>query len=312
MTNRIDYEDISHSEHEWLKYPISRQYQPAIAQFIIKNSPMRNNVEYMGAYYIAEQSRYAYKFTNHKDRDINLDIIYLNINGRFKKPSKKFGNYQNIFSSLLQFAEIRKPSPNKIGVYFFGELHDENGFIHWNIAFLYPGDKIIFFDSNTNKDYSENEDFFSRRQIVNAFSETYGTDIRLEMFLPTKFPQFISESGRLGVDRFCQTWVLLFLDIFCNNLVQEFLIIDFEKYQTLVIKAWVISILDRMEEESVIWTDTKLRYFPYCAIVQNRRKYVIKSVWDYIQNIRINNCAEMVIGKFLWQDLEMGRELFSI
>jgi hypothetical protein len=308
MSSLIDYEDISRSEHEWLKYPISRQYQPTIARFIINNSLMRNNIEYMGAYYIAEQSRYAKKFTNPKDRDINLDIIYLNINGRFKKPSKRFGKYQSEFSSLLQFAEIRKPSVNKIGAYFFGELHDEHGFIHWNIAFLYPGNKIIFFDSNTNKENSENDDFFSRRQIANAFSETYGTDIKLEMFLPDKFPQFISESGRLGVDRFCQTWVLLFLDIFCNNLVREFLMIDFERYQTLVVKAWIISILDRMEEENIIWTDKKLQYFPYCAIVQNRRKYVIESAWDYIRNIRMDNCAEMIIGKFLWQDL--ASELF--
>jgi hypothetical protein len=310
MNNSIDYEDISYSEHEWLKYPISRQYQPAIARFIIKNSQMKDNVEYMGSYYIVEQSRYADKFINPRDTDINLDVIYLNINSRFKKPFKNFGKYQAEFSSLLQFAEIRKPPVDKIGVYFFGELHDEHGFIHWNVAFLYPSDKIVFFDSNTNKEYPENEDFFSRRQIVNAFSETYGTDIKLEMFLANKFPQFISESGRLGVDRFCQTWVLLFLDIFCNNFIQEFLTINFEKYQTLVVKAWIISILDRMKEESIIWTDKKLQYFPYCAIVQNRRKYVIKSALDYMGDRRMNSCIEMIIHRFLWQDLGMRRELF--
>jgi len=298
--SQIDYEEISISEHEWLKYLISRQYQPDIARFIINNSPMRNQVQYMGAYYISLEPNFAHKFTGSREKDINLDIIYLD-NRKRGKPTKGFGINQSKFSSLVQFAKIRKPSRNKIGAYFFGELHDEKGFVHWNIAFLSPyEEQMIFFDPNSSKKYTGEYDFHSRETIVAAFSVAYKTDIRLNMFLGDIPPQFICQSGRIGVDRFCQTWVLLFLDIFCNNLVEEFLTIDFKKYQTLVVKTWIICILDRMGgEESIIWTDEDLRYFPYCAIIQNRGEYVIESALECVRDVRVDNCAQMIIARFL-------------
>jgi hypothetical protein len=319
MTEWIDYEDISRSEHEWLKYLISREYQPAISRFIVEKSKLRYVVEYMGAYYISLKPNFANKFTRYDERQYNLDIIYLD-GGSSTNLTQRFGIYQTKFSSLLQFAKIRRPS-KKIGAYFFAELHDEKGFLHWNIAFLFPeDDQIYFFDPNMSKKYTGEYDFHSRKAITAAFSTVYGTNIKQEMFLATIPPQFICETGTIGVDRFCQTWVLLFLDIFCNNFVESFLMIDFEKYQTLIVKTWIICILDRMAEEqtkkrkktkkrkrdeyeeSVIWTDKGLKYFPYCAIV-TEGEYTVESAIKCIRDIKVKNCAEMVIARFLWQDL---------
>ena len=93
-----------------------------------------------------------------------------------KNVTDKFGDTQSIFANLNDFARSRRPS-KKCGVYFFGEVHDTSGFIHWNVAFLCPSQgTMYFFDPamDTDTDSSAYE-FFSRDAIVSAFSDVYGT-----------------------------------------------------------------------------------------------------------------------------------------
>jgi hypothetical protein len=300
-------EEINWAEHSWLQYPTSRQYQPSMAQFIINNGKCRNTLEYMGAYYIPLAPSYAKKFLKKGNEDINFDVIYMPPRKPGKKRRKlssknvteKFGRRQSIFANLETFAQLRRPT-KKAGVYFFGEVHDTSGVIQWNVAFLCPSQgTMYFFDPAMDTSDDVSYDFFSRHAIVNAFSNAYGKPLELLLLKARQKPQYVCTSGVLGVDRFCQTWVLMFLDVFCNDKEKEFLQLRFKKYQTMIVKTWVICLLKKIErvtgDTNIVDSDPQLKNFPYC--MRRDESGLIIEGKPLVCPV-VDNCVDFVIERF--------------
>jgi len=307
----MEGEDINLAEHELLKYMVSRQYIPELANNIIQYSENRNKAQYMGSYYLPLEDRLIREATtldllNKTNRDINLDIIYSNYTRKLPRPTKKFGTYQSIFRNLNEFTNTRRPSPGKIGIYLIGELHDNQGFIHWNIFFLdVEQNKLTYFDPATSEESEAQYDFHSTQEIVESFRDTYNNkNLKLYQYTTIQRPQYICMSGLMGVDRFCQTWVLMFLDVFCNNKIGEFARLNFMKYQTQIIKTWVICTFNRFnipllpEEGSNIRKD-----FKYCISVNPKEPYSYTITDNPIVCKKFNKsdytaCLNMIINNF--------------
>jgi hypothetical protein len=237
------------AEYAWLSYPSSRQYHPDIAKSCISS---KSDIEYMGAYFITSVKSYVDRFTHVCDRDANLDVIY--INGYTHHPTKMFGKSQSIFEDLQTFVKYRSGSKNKTKVYFFGELHDKEGSVHWNVAF-FSGNTIKFFDPILDIKNDQIYDFSCRKIIAKAFNAN------LSLFLPLTRPQWHYKSGNYNTDIFCQTWVLMFFDFYCQGKTDEFLKLDFEQHQTTLVKQWVVQKVMKLEWD--IMKDPKLKAFPY-------------------------------------------------
>jgi hypothetical protein len=290
------FEKYAWAEHAWLSYPTSRQYHPELAKFIINNSPNKKNIEYMGAYIIPLKPEYADAFISPETKDVDLDIIHISHTVKFKS-TKKFGKYQSIFSSLDEFAKKRIPPKNKIGVYFFGEVHNKNRFIHWNVAFLKP-DKIDFFDPVLDmKSYKSNADmeydFRSRTLISQSFN------VEQEVILSIQRPQWVCRSNNNFTDLFCQTWTLLFLDIYCHNHIDEFVKLDFKQYQTEIVKTWLVCTINKLKHENEDWdlfSKEELQSFPYCLKRGSNNKPIVSELNCYIDDIE--SCAEMITVVF--------------
>ena len=306
----MEGEDINLAEHELLKYMVSRQYAPDLAKNIIDNSELRGHVQYMGSYYLPINDSFIEQATtldllNRENRDINLDIIYKDYRGKLPKPTKNFGKYQSIFRNIDEFTRIRKPSPDKIGVYFIGELHDIHGFIHWNIFFLdVKENELNYFDPATSETSEAQYDFHSTYEIISSFRNSYEQYFEISRYLTIYRPQYICMSGLMGVDRFCQTWVLMYLDVFCNNKTVEFSGLDFKTYQTIIIKTWVICTFNRFNIP-LLPDEHKLirKNFRYCITVDPDRnyEYTITNNPIVCKKIAKNDytgCLDMIINQY--------------
>lgn len=282
----VNFEEYSAAEFKWLSYPSNREFHLTFSEFIISNSIMKNEAKYMGAYYIPLNNSFAAKYTATNEIKENLDIIYLDNLKKFKN-TKKFGVNQSKFQTFDDFAENRKPPKDKYGFYFFGELHDENGFIHWNLCITDPfNNQIMFFDpvldsKSINEEheslYQQYYDFTTRKIISSAFGENFGKNYTL--ILPSERPQHIADSKRNDVDIFCQTWCLLFLDIFCNKKIDTFLQIPFSVYRTEVVKVWVYKTLKKFnkagkDNEWNIFKSSMMESFTYKLSLKNKKMQI--------------------------------------
>src|SRR3989344_8531570 len=128
----MNIEKVAQSELEWLSIMTSRQYQPKMVEFIIKDSG-RKEIEYLGSYLLAPDKKFSNRFTN--EEDINLDVLYLDGKAKAKIP-RRYGDTQRIIESLNQLLTYRFPKYGDIGIYFIGELHDSEGSIHWNLMIV--------------------------------------------------------------------------------------------------------------------------------------------------------------------------------
>ena len=307
MTSNLDssIEDVARANHRWLSYPSSRQYHPDMAKNIIDRCKKGDRIQYMGAYYLAPQEEYATAFSSsarsaalnrtrkaqgkkrkrdcpqiakleeslNKVRDSALDIIYLGptTRGSSVPLPKKFGRYQAEFTSLSHFASLRRPSKGRIGAYFFGELHDAEGAVHWNVAIFDPGGRTMKFfdpvlDAYTYDDsyLEEYWDFQSRALIAKAFDATK------KLWLPLFRPQQMAAPGSDFTDPFCQTWVLMFLDAYCNDCVTELLEMPFNVYQSRIVKLWAVQTMRQLSRGNNHWdlvSGGNLKWFPYHLLI---------------------------------------------
>lgn len=292
------FDEYAWAEAIWLGYPTSRQYHPNLAKFIINHSPSKDTMEYMGAYLLALSPSFAKKYISPKDKDVNLDVVYINHSYNFK-PTKTYGPTQSKFSNLKQLASIRQPTPNKVGVYFFGELHDTAGFVHWNIAFLTPTEMMFFDPVLDSQTYSPHQtivdyeyDFKSRKAISEAFG------VKESVYVTLKRPQWVCRSNLPFTDLYCQTWSLLFLDIYCNDLTEQFMDLDFQKYQTEIVKTWVVCTINRMKIYDSDWdlfTKEELKAFPFCLKRGKGNKPIVTALHCQTTS---QNCAQMIVNTF--------------
>jgi len=138
--------DVYESEARWLEYMTNRSWHSGIAKNIIKLSPSKNNVEYMGSYLLPLEESFADRYMKRGDSQLSLDIVFMTPTKlASKKLSKTYGKTQVRFPNLQALFKSRFPPKGKVGVYFFGEVHDEEGFIHWNACFI-EDNEICFYD----------------------------------------------------------------------------------------------------------------------------------------------------------------------
>jgi hypothetical protein len=302
---------IGHSEQDFLRYMGSRQYQPAMANFIIKNSPNKNKVKYMGSYYIADNPTYT-KSVFQNESDIDLDVIYTHYTKKFprvKIPSKDYGLYQGVFTDMCKFAEVRKPPSGKTGAYLLGEIHDKSGFVHWNLMLVTPPTKtqrgkIQFFDPAY--DFGDIEyEFFARQDLTRCFNLVYKEELSSTMLYGPMRPQQLCQTGRPNTDMFCQTWSLMFLDVYCNNKEEAFFNIDFKKYHTAPVKSWVFCLLKNLAKKdkdpaadvfTYESTRTPLESFPF-TIKQRGKSYSVGSK-IYTTPSPKKNCINAVMDHY--------------
>ena len=192
---------------------------------------------------------------------------------------------------MTEFCAARLPDPKKIGVYFFGELHDADGDIHWNIGFLnlaptpfQRGDRIIipakticFFDPVATPAVAAGQaagyDWDSRTCIADGFSTALQSPITPGLWLGDMRAQQSCTPGSNFTDLFCQSWCLMFLGIFCNEVITSFLHLNFVRYQFQIVKSWVLCTLLRMKEAGFLqdwgqFDDNFFDRFSTCLMIQ--------------------------------------------
>ena len=224
---------------------------------------------------------------NHEEED--LDIIFDVGGGEGDEgapaPTDKMRAKQDTFLSMESFADTRKPDSGKIGIYFFGELHDAAGDIHWNIAFLnqssvpiktadgrvlIEAETICFFDpaATARTAAGHGYDWESRTCIADAFH------VSPVLWLGNSRPQQSCVPGSNFTDLFCQSWCLMFLGVFCNEMITSFLHLNFTRYQFQIVKTWVVCTLTRMKDAGLLkgWDQFKGGFFDQfsdCLLIEN-------------------------------------------
>jgi hypothetical protein len=259
----------------------------------------------MGAYYIATKAYLAKEYVK-PERD-NLDMIYISARTKYKPSAKRNPKNQSKFQSIEQFGKLRLPTKN-IGVYFFGELHEskkenpkEDTFNHWNVGFLdLKNNMITFFDPARSIEDEQAYDFYSHQQIADAFN------VRYSFFESTYRPQYVCRSGKENVDSFCQSWCLMFLDVYCTsiknpNVLDMFLNkMRFDKHQTKIIKTWIICTVNKIyhttsdKDWNLVHLYPALSAFPFIKHVKGKTI----SIEDLNCNLDPNNCLLSAITKF--------------
>ncbi|MHB1909949.1 MAG: hypothetical protein ACYCQJ_13920 [Nitrososphaerales archaeon] len=315
-------ENVSEAEYAYLDFPTSREYQPEFAKVIIENGSDRN-LRYGGTYYIPLEESFAERYTHPGDTKYNFDVVYLREgeSRRKNKPSSEYGMTQSIFHNPYELFSIRTVAPGEKVVFFFGEIHDEAGFIHWNVIILNRTNPNLFsvqwFDPAINKEAETNYDFHSREEIISALKKQYNENVFSQIdYRCDETPQYVCATGSIGIDRFCQTWVLLFLDIYVNGLVGKFLHLKFVKYQTQILKYWLLCFLnkhgywkDMVNTVKIVNSETgKLEppsffeeHFPICVTVVGKPvKHPRKNKFELIETevCTTGNCIEDLIIRF--------------
>jgi hypothetical protein len=255
---------INHNENEWLPYVNSRVYQPEMVKYIIDNSPQAKSLIYMGTYYVAKNPDYTTNFTDPEDRDINFDIIYTEASPATKRARMSraypYGPVQETFGSIREFVEQRSTPLGKVGIYFFGEIHDLEGFVHWNILFITHDTAQMtyaFFDPVLSYEHVRYEngrvvynsleyDFESRPSFVSAFAQAYPGSRNIGILLLGPHSPQVYCKIEYGKDRFCQSWCLCFLDMAVNDLIPQFFALDFLAYQTCIVKFWILCMMRKL------------------------------------------------------------------
>ncbi|MHB1909950.1 MAG: hypothetical protein ACYCQJ_13925 [Nitrososphaerales archaeon] len=225
-------EKVNKAENAWLPFVNSRQYQPDFVKLIIKNS----TIKYGGSYYLAPKAVYAKSFITVGNEDVNFDVVYLDRKGN-SSASAEYGLHQTIFYGLDDLFSIRKITGKS--VFLFGELHDSQGSVHWNIFILNRSETLTveWFDP-----VGPTNDFTSRDRIISSLQSIYGKVLE-RPYICDEAPQYVCEPNTLGMDRFCQTWVLLFLELYVHGQAENFLHLQFTKYQTQILKYWLLPFL---------------------------------------------------------------------
>lgn len=177
-----------------------------------------------------------------------------------------------MYDSLYEMFMNRGTKFGEIGVYFIGELHDKDGFIHWNLYAIDRTKKepvLRFFEPATSLECPHGYDFKSREQILLTYKQIYHNE-KQESWTSVKRPQYICLSGTIGVDRFCQTWCLCFLDMLCNGVEKQFLNLDFQKYQTAVVKYWLLCFLTKhgFDKDKSLKDNVDFKIFRLCINVK--------------------------------------------
>lgn len=244
----MDLEDaITNANYQWISISNNRQWQPPLVAEIIRNGRGTKKCVYMGMYYITSVESYAKQFIIKGELDLYPDIVYNPQDNRYRRTvlkSPQFGLRQEIFPTVSNFIQSRRTVFGTQGVYFIGELHASDGYVHWNVMIIDYTNQlpvVRFFDPAASQDRKSGYDFHSREILMHEISRVYSPVVqRYEMFSPVERPQTYCQTGSRYIDAFCHSWCLIFLDAYVNDVEAEFLALPFHLHQTGFVKAWTL------------------------------------------------------------------------
>jgi hypothetical protein len=303
-------EEIDRIENDFLAIPSSREWHTPLCQAIIDLGSDRDMI-YGGAYYVSSAKSYFEKFLKDEPKYVFDMILNLpkprNRPSNIKKPTSVYGEISQYFYSIDEMVHVRTAPLGKRTVFFFGELHDISGYVHWCTCILdLIRDCIIWFDPAIGlEDQGQSYDFKAKERIISSFQRKYFLSEELS-YICRERPQYVCETGAIAVDRFCQSWVILFLDMFVNELETQFMQLKFRRYQTMIIKSWWICWLSKLDWWESAKDTTKCKQLEkklsFCVLKTGDNHYGFETITGSGFDCEGFKCCECIIIRYISDD----------
>lgn len=232
------------------KIMVNKEFRHILANCIITDNKKQKSVAYGGSCIIGSvtdmETNHTSKLKSLHDSD-TVDLVSA-IGSSKTKKSRKSQTKQKIYSSMEDFFDVNKPSKKNITFYYIADAHGNGSdvLIHWNCIVIDSKIKSILLYDPSNSGYNFNiTKLDSTFKALKVYCPDFDTKI-IKFDIPQ---QIICNSSYPGVDVFCQSWVMLFSAVYISGYMDDFAKIDFEKYQTMPLKLWLICMFERYNKK---------------------------------------------------------------
>jgi len=213
---------------------------------------------------------------------------------------KKRKKCQSIYKTVLSFFESNHPDESKGSIYFVGDAQQSGKYIevHWNCFVVDIGNKTIWWydpshDNESEKDYVYNFEPLKKDEIVKTINKILAIEFKTTMIFGKHRAQQVC-SGNDAIDIFCQSWVLMFAAAVIDNVVWDFINLDFYTYQNMILKSWIQCIFNRSKDlRNELKNEIRVKAISTCRLDIENSVRLVK-----VKNIKDNkkdSCIRQVI-----------------